>query len=128
MWRALKVAEVKGVVVAPDRSAVVVKTVAVMGAQRTDLEIAITTDLAVNVALALLATTAQARAERDDLAPALEALAAAIVPSGRPDTVRLQLLFDKGVVLPVELSTDAAAALHAGLGGELEPADTDPAR
>jgi len=119
MSSSMKIADVKEVTPAPDGSAVVVKAAAVVDGQRTELEIAITTDLAANVAIALLATTAKARAERDGLEPALDVLAAAVVASGCAEKVRLQLLFDKGAVLPVEVPVDAAKALHRGLAEEL---------
>lgn len=98
-----------------DGDRIVVKADALLHDQRTELEIAVTTDLAPAIALALLATTVQARAQRDGLAPALEALAAAVVRSSSADKVRLQLLFDKGAVLPVEMSGEAARALSEGL-------------
>lgn len=102
-----------------DGSAVVVKADAVLGDQRTELEIAITTDLAATIAIAMLATTAKARAERDGLEPALDVLAAAVVSSGCVEKVRLQLLFEKGTVLPLEVPLDAAKALNRGLTEEL---------
>ena len=83
--------------------------------ERTELEIAVTTDLAPSMALALLATTAKARATRDELEPALDALAAAVVRSSSEEKLRLQLLFDKGAVLPIELDMEAAEALSRGL-------------
>jgi len=83
--------------------------------QRTELEIAVTTDLAPAIALALLSTTAKARAARDELEPALDALAAAVVRSSSEAKLRLQLLFDKGAVLPIELDIEAAEALTRGL-------------
>jgi len=83
--------------------------------QRTELEIAVTTELAPAIALALLSTTAKARAARDELEPALDALAAAVVRSSAERKVRLQLLFDRGAVLPIELDLDAALALSRGL-------------
>jgi hypothetical protein len=87
---------------------VVVKAEAKIDDTVTELEIAITTDLAPAVAIALLATTARARAARDGLEPALEVLAAAVVASGNAEKeVRLQLLFDKGGVLSVEMPTAA---------------------
>ena len=67
------------------------------------------------MAIALLATTARARAARDGLEPALEVLAAAVVASGSAEKVRLQLLFDRGAVLPVEMPTAAGEALRNGL-------------
>jgi hypothetical protein len=115
----MKIEELKEVVPGPDGSAVVVKAEALVEGQRTALEIAITTDLAASVAIALLATTAKARAERDGLEPALDVLAAAVVASGCSEKVRLQLLFDQGTVLPVEVPAEAAKALHRGLGQEL---------
>ena len=122
----MKIEDVKEVIPAPDGSAVVVKAKAQLGTQRTDVEIAITTDLAASVAIALLATTAKARAERDGLEPALDVLAAAVVASGCAEKVRLQLLFDKGTVLPVEVAVDAAKALHRGLTEELDKPDARP--
>lgn len=122
----IKIADVKEVVPASNGSAVVVKADAVLSDRRTELEIAITTDLAATVAIALLATTAKARAERDGLEPALDVLAAAVVASGCAEKVRLQLLFDKGTVLPVEVAVDAAKALHRGLTEELDKPDARP--
>ena len=115
----IKIADVKEVVPTSNGSAVVVKAEALLGDQRTELEIAITTDLAATVAIALLATTAKARAERDGLEPALDVLAAAVVASGCAEKVRLQLLFEKGTVLPLEVPLDAAKALNRGLTEEL---------
>jgi hypothetical protein len=119
MTIAMKIAGVKEVVPAPDGSAIVVKAEVVVGAQPTELEIAITTDLAPSVAIALLASTAQARAERDGLQPALEVLAAAVVASGSAEKVRLQLMFDQGKVLPVELNNEAAEIVTQDLVKEL---------
>jgi hypothetical protein len=93
----------------------VIKAEALVSKQRTELEIAITADLAPAMALALLATTAQARAVRDDMEPALDVLGAAVVPSGNDERVRIQLLFDKGAVLPLEMTMAAGSALTDGL-------------
>jgi hypothetical protein len=98
-----------------DGRTIVVRADSRLHNERTELEIAVTTDLAPAIALALLSTTAKARATRDELEPALEALAAAVVRSSADTKVRLQLLFDKGAVLPIELDLDAAAALNRGL-------------
>lgn len=98
-----------------DGQKIVVHADALLQEQRTELEIAVTTDLAPVMALALLASTASARAQRDELEPALDVLAAAVVRSSTKDRVRLQLLFDKGVVLPFELTLEASRALSAGL-------------
>ena len=81
----------------------------------TELEIAVTTELAPAMALALLATTAKTRATRDELDPALDALGAAVVRSSSEQKVRMQLLFDQGAVLPLELTVEAAEALQKGL-------------
>lgn len=108
-----------GVAAHADGSTIVVKAEALIQDHRTELEIAVTTDLAPAIALALLATTVQARAQRDTLAPALDVLGAAVVRSSSPQRVRLQLLFDKGAVLPVEMSTDAGRALSIGLADYL---------
>ena len=81
----------------------------------TELEIAVTTELAPAMALALLATTAKTRAIRDELEPALDALGAAVVRSSSEQKVRMQLLFERGAVLPIELTVEAAEALQKGL-------------
>ena len=80
--------------------------------------------MAPGVAIALLSTTAKARADRDGLLPALEVLAAAVVASGSAEKVRLQLLFDKGTVLPVEMPTEAGHALKRGLLDGMKDAAT----
>ncbi|HEY6133698.1 MAG TPA: hypothetical protein VIW70_06955 [Rubrivivax sp.] len=109
------ISDLKEVVLTPDLSAVVIKADAISGERRTAVELAITTELAAKVAVALLATTAEARAARDALEPALQVLAAAFVPSGRADKVRLHLLFQQGVVLPIEMDLDAAKHLSKGI-------------
>ena len=111
----IEISKVKQVAASPDGSAVIVKAEVALGDSRSEVEIAITTDLAANVAIALLATTAQARAARDGLLPALEVLAAAVVASGSAEKVRLHLLFDKGSVLPIEVPSPAAANLSKDL-------------
>jgi hypothetical protein len=115
----LTVSDVQGVSATPDGSAVIVQAVTTLEGRRTELEISITTDIAPAVAIALLSKTAEARAERDALDPALDVLAAAVVPSADGEKVRLQLLFDKGSVLPVEMPLAAGVALQKGLGEEL---------
>lgn len=110
----------KGVDAHADGSKIVVRADAVVQDSRTELEFAVTTDLAPTMALALLATTAKTRAARDELAPAMSVLAAAVVRSSSAERVRLQLLFDKGAVLPLELTLEAAKALSAGLVEYLE--------
>ena len=105
-----------------DGGKIVLRADTLLQNERTELEIAVTTDLAPSMALALLATTAKARAARDELEPALDALAAAVVRSSSEDKVRLQLLFDKGAVLPIELDMEAAEALSRGLADYLASA------
>lgn len=117
----IEIARVTAVVPTSTGESVVVKAEAKLGEHVTELEIAITTDLAPKVAIALLATTAQARAARDGLEPALEVLAAAVVASGSAEKVRLQLLFDAGAVLPVEMPVDAGVALKHDLIAKLTP-------
>ena len=111
----IEITKVEKIAPAPDGAALVVKAEALLGDKPTEVEIAITTDLAPSVAIALLATTAKARAERDGLQPALEVLAAAVVASGSAEKVRLHLLFDKGAVLPVEVPAPAANNLSKDL-------------
>lgn len=117
----IELARVTAVAPSPAGDAIVVKAAAKVGNEITELEIAITTDLAPKVAIALLATTARARADRDGLQPALEVLAAAVVASGSAEKVRLQLLFDAGDVLPVEMPVDAGVALKNALVAGLAP-------
>ena len=111
----IQINRIEAVVPHPNGQTIVLKAEAFLADQRTQMEIAITTDLAPAMALALLASTAQARAERDALEPAFDALAAAVVRSSSPDKVRLQLLFNKGAVLPVEMDAEAGLALSGGL-------------
>jgi hypothetical protein len=97
----------------------VIKAGAVVSSQRTELEIAVTADLAPAMAVALLATTARARAARDGTEPALDVLGAAVVPLGNEEKVRIQLLFDKRVVLPLEMNVSAWRALAESLEGSM---------
>ena len=84
--------------------------------KKSDTNIAITTELAPAVAIALLDKTEHAPG---DPAPALECLAVAAAPSETEGKVRLQLLFENGAVLPVEMSAEAGMALSKGLSAEL---------
>ena len=52
-------------------------------------------------------------------APALDCLAAGAAPSETDGKVRVQLMFENGAVLPVEMSNAAGAALAKGLAEEL---------
>ena len=78
--------------------------------------LAIATELAPAVAIALLDKTEQAPGAP---APALDVLAVAAAPSEIEGNVRMQLMFENGAVLPVEMSTAAGAALSKGLQEEL---------
>jgi hypothetical protein len=81
-------------------------------AKKSATSTAIATDLAPAVAIALLDKSEQRPGEQ---APALECIAAAASPSDTTGMVRVQLLFENGAVLPVEMSTEAGAALSKGL-------------
>lgn len=78
--------------------------------------VAIATELAPAVAIALLDKTEQSPGAA---APALDCLAAGAAPSETEGKVRVQLLFENGAVLPVEMSTDAGAALSKGLSAQV---------
>lgn len=84
--------------------------------QQSATNIAITTELAPAVAIALLDKTQQAPGAP---APALDVLAAGAAPSEIAGNVRMQLVFENGAVLPVEMSAEAGAALSKGLLAEL---------
>ena len=77
---------------------------------------AIATELAPAVAIALLD-----KSEQLPGAPpaALDVLAAGVTPSATEGHVRVQLLFENGMVLPVEMTEAAGAALSDGLSGHL---------
>lgn len=78
--------------------------------------VAIATELAPAVAIALLDKTEQAPGAA---APSLDCLAAGVAPSETEGKVRVQLMFENGAVLPVEMSTAAGIALSKGLVAEL---------
>jgi hypothetical protein len=78
--------------------------------------VAIATELAPAVAIALLDKTEQ---RPSDPPPALDAFAAGVSPSDVAGKVRVQLMFENGAVLPVEMSNEAGAALSSGLSKEL---------
>lgn len=84
--------------------------------KRSETNVAIATELAPAVAIALLDKTEQPPGAP---APALDVLAVAAAPSEIDGNVRIQLLFENGAVLPVEMSVDAGAALSKGLEEEL---------
>lgn len=81
---------------------------------------AIATELAPAVAIALLEKSEQLPGEPP---AALDVLAAGVSPSLIDGNVRVQLLFENGAVLPVEMTVAAGAALSDGLAGEVPKAE-----
>ena len=79
-------------------------------------------ELAPAVAIAVLEKSEQAPG---DPPAALDVLAAGASSSEIAGNIRVQLMFDNGTVLPVEMSAAAGAALSAGLVNEL-PAKIKP--
>ncbi len=92
------------------------KSAAGKRAKASATNVAIATELAPAVAIALLDKTEQPPGAA---APALDCLAAGAAPSETDGKVRVQLLFENGAVLPVEMSNAAGAALSKGLAKEL---------
>jgi len=86
-------------------------------ASKSATNVAIATELAPAVALALLEKTEQPEGAAP---PALDCLAAGAAPSDSKGKVRVQLLFENGAMLPVEMSTEAGAALSKGLSAEVK--------
>ena len=101
---------------APNAGAVRSKSGARKRAKKSATSVAIATELAPAVAIALLDKTEQPPGAA---APALECLAAGAAPSETDGKVRVQLMFENGAVLPVEMSNAAGAALSKGLAEEL---------
>ena len=81
---------------------------------RSAVDTAIVTQLAPEVAIALLGKTEQAAGAPE---PALECIAAGVSESEDADKVRVQLMFENGMTLPVEMPVEAGTALARGLGG-----------
>ena len=86
---------------------------------------AIATELAPAVAIALLEKSEQLPGE---LPPALDVLAAGVSASDTDGNVRVQLLFENGAVLPVEMSKAAGSALSDALSDEGPTPKTPPRR
>ncbi len=84
--------------------------------EATAKNVAISTELAPAVAIALLEKSEHLPGAP---APALDVLAAGVSTSEVEGNVRMQLLFENGAVLPVEMSEAAGSALSDGLSGEL---------
>lgn len=76
----------------------------------------IATELAPAVAIALLEKSEHLPGEPP---AALDVLAAGVTPSETKGNVRVQLLFENGTVLPVEMSVAAGSALSDGLSDNL---------
>lgn len=92
------------------------KSAAAKRAKQSATNVAIATELAPAVAIALLEKTEQAPGAAP---PALDCLAAGATPSETDGMVRVQLMFENGAVLPVEMSKAAGAALSKGLSAEV---------
>ncbi len=100
----------------PGAKALRSKSTAAKRAKKSATNVAIATELAPAVAIALLDKTEQPPGTP---APALDCLAAGAAPSEIEGKVRVQLIFENGAVLPVEMSEAAGAALSKGLAEEL---------
>lgn len=100
----------------PSAKSVRSKASAKKRAKKSATNVAIATELAPAVAIALLDKSEQPPGAA---APALDCLAAGAAPSENEGKVRVQLLFENGAVLPVEMSHAAGAALSKGLAQEL---------
>ena len=101
---------------APKADAVRSKSAASKRTKKSATNVAIATELAPAVAIALLDKTEQPPGAA---APAMDCLAAGAAPSETDGKVRVQLMFENGAVLPVEMSNAAGAALSKGLAEEL---------
>ena len=101
---------------APKARSVRSKSAPVKRSKKSATNVAISKELAPAVAIALLDKTQQAPG---DPAPALDCLAAAAAPSETTGKVRVELLFENGAVLPVEMSNDAGAALSKRLAEDV---------
>ena len=84
--------------------------------KKSAVDIAIAKELAPAAAIALLAKTEHAS---DSLAPSLDILAAGVSRAEDERKIRVQLAFDGGEILPVEMSVEAGRALATGLSAEL---------
>jgi len=82
--------------------------------KKSKVDIAIASELAPAAAIAVLDKTTQAPGSP---APALDILGAGVSEATDDGKVRVQLMFDSGAVLPVEMSAAAGKALEAGLAG-----------
>ena len=90
-----------------------------------EINAAIATELAPAAAIAVLEKSEQTPGKPP---AALEVLAAGASSSEIAGNVRVQLIFEGGAVLPVEMSAAAGAALTAGLSSELPAAKKSKSR
>ena len=81
-------------------------------AKKSDVDIAIARELAPAAAIAVLDRSPHASHEA---APALDVLVAGVAESAEDGKLRVQLMFDNGSILPVEMSKEAGKKLEAGL-------------
>jgi hypothetical protein len=81
-----------------------------------EVEVAIQTDLAPSMAVAMLAKTDH---PEDTISPAMHRIAAGASESTEPGLVRIQFIFENGTVLPVDMPRAAGEALATGLAREL---------
>ena len=81
-------------------------------AKKSDVDIAIARELAPAAAIAVLDRSPHASHEA---APALDVLVAGVAESAEDGKLRVQLMFDNGSILPIEMSEEAGKKLEAGL-------------
>ena len=81
-------------------------------AKKSEVDIAIARELAPAAAIAVLELSPHASHEA---APALDVLVAGVADAVEDGKLRVQLMFDNGSILPVEMSKEAGKKLEAGL-------------
>ena len=81
-------------------------------AKKSQVVIAIARELAPAAAIAVLEKSPHAS---DEAAPALDVLVAGVADAAEDGKLRVQLMFDNGSILPVEMSDEAGRKLEAGL-------------
>lgn len=82
------------------------------GKRKTAVDVAIATELAPAAAIAVLDKSTQSPGAPE---PALEVMVAGVSEAATEGKVRVQLMFENGAVLPVEMTDEAGKALEAGL-------------
>lgn len=83
--------------------------------RKSAVDVAIARELAPAAAIAVLDRSAHAS---DESTAALDVLVAGVSDANEDGKLRVQLMFDNGAVLPVEMSDEAADKLEAGLARE----------